>query len=415
MTQHEALEVLQSGRNVFLTGEPGAGKTFTINLFTDWMNEVGKDYAITASTGIAATHINGTTIHSWTGLGISREVNDQLLGKLNENRWLYQRLNQCDVLIIDEISMLDKVMINNIDYILRYMRDRNEPFGGLQIVFVGDFFQLPPVVKGEKAVEFAFESGAWKEADPIVCYLTEQHRQNDLEFLEILSAIRRGETTDAHKARLLECFKNNPNMLPELYTHNMDVDRINQEQLRKLTGEPHRFEMSGEGTPFLVSKLKDNCLSPEILDLKVGAAVMFTRNLFNPETKEAIYVNGTIGRVTGFSEMSGRPEVELIEDGSIVVPMPAKWEFEEKGHVVASITQIPLKLAWAITVHKSQGMSLDSASIDLSKTFEYGQGYVALSRVRSLGKLHLKGINDKVFLVHPKIIEQDKIFKSQSK
>lgn len=405
MTQDTALEILKSGRNVFLTGEPGSGKTHTVNRFIEWCRNNGRVYGVTASTGVAATHIGGQTIHAWTGLGIKRKMSDGAMANLLGNEYAVKRITGADVLIIDEVSMLDAVMIDNIDYVLQQFRGP-KPFGGMQVVFVGDFFQLPPVVRGEEDIKFAFESESWTAADPAICYLTEQHRQSDALFLEILSAMRAGTITKEHK-RLLKAAVRAQVPETRLFTHNEDVDRINEKELRKIEGDEHTFEMTSAGIPFLVSLLKKHCLAPETLRVKLGATVMFVRNNFDEG-----YVNGTIGKVVGFN-FNGTPIVET-KDGKRIVPEMAEWSFEENGRAKAVITQIPLRLAWAITVHKSQGMSLDEASVDLSRAFEYGQGYVAISRVRTLEGLHLEGLNAKAFEMHPKVIAQDKIFREAS-
>lgn len=403
MTQDRALEVLKSGVNVFLTGEPGAGKTHTINRFVEWLRAERQGYAITASTGIAATHIGGVTIHSWSGLGIADKVSDYLLQKLENDHFACKRIQSPSVLIIDEISMLDATFIDNLDKILRHMRGSEKPFGGIQVVFVGDFFQLPPVVK-EGPTRFAFESEAWEAAAPAVCYLTEQHRQSDPLFLEILSSMRAGTSTKAHKARLLECTRAER---PEtrLFTHNNDVDHINNRELRRIKGEEHLYRMEESGNEFLVRRLKTSCLAPEKLTLKVGARVMFVRNNF-----DIGYVNGTVGVVESF-DSDGLPVV-LTTDDRRLTPVMEEWRVEEYGVVKAYIRQIPLRLAWAITVHKSQGMSLDAASVDLTRAFEHGQGYVAISRVRSLEGLHLEGMNEKTFSMHPKVVAKDAEFRA---
>ena len=406
MTQDKALEILKTGRNVFLTGEPGAGKTHTIGRFVEWLDEEGLEYAITASTGIAASHLDGSTIHSWSGLGISRALEKKQLEAIGRKTYLVERVKLVRVLVIDEISMLDAVALNDINAILQTVHKNTKPFGGIQVVFVGDFFQLPPVSKyGSEPARFAFESESWLAAAPVVCYLTEQHRQSDTEFLEILTAMRAGSTTQAHKERLIACqLTGKPDT--QLFTHNADVDQLNKAELAKIKGKEHIFIMEQAGDPYLIETLKKSCLSPERLVLKVGAVVMFTRNNFN-----AGYVNGSIGKVVRFN--AGRPVVRLL-NGNTVAPDLAKWSIKQrKGDDRAFIKQIPLRLAWAITVHKSQGMSLDSALVDLSSTFEFGQGYVAISRVRTLQGLHLKGINEKAFLMHPKVVEQDAIFRQQ--
>lgn len=403
MKQARALEILQTGANAFLTGEPGAGKSYTVEQFKKWLDTQGKEYAITASTGIAASHIDGKTIHSWSGLGIRRGLNKEALDGVARNHWIVQKIKPVKVLVIDEISMLDAVVINDISNILQVVHNNKKPFGGIQVVFVGDFFQLPPVVKGNEERRFAFEAEAWIMANPQICYLTEQHRQSDGVFLEVLSAMRTCSITEEHKAILAGCL-NHKKPETRLYTHNADVDRLNSDELAKLTGKPHEYKMQEWGDEKLIETLKRNCISPEKLILKEGAVVMFTRNNF-----DAGYVNGSIGKVTGFSK-GGDPIVKL-QSGMTVRPELAEWTWTQRREVKAYIRQLPLKLAWAVTVHKSQGMSLDSAAIDLTSVFEFGQGYVAISRVRTLEGLCLKGLNDNVYMMHPKVVAQDAKFR----
>lgn len=408
MTQQRALEILKSGANVCLTGEPGAGKTYTINMFTEYLRENNISYAVTATTGIAATHINGVTIHSWTQLGIKDKLSPQDLDKILGNSYVADRIKYTRVLIIDEISMLDANTFENIERIISYVRNdifskESGPFGGMQVVFVGDFFQLPPVSRNGNA-KFAFESPLWKKIDLKYCYLHEQHRQQDLPFIEILTAMRKGTLTLNHKKILS---KKNKKEEPKtlLFTHNANVDQINQSHLDAIKSETVVFNMLSSGNTYLVSMLKKNCLSPETLELKVGAEVMFTRNNF-----EEGYVNGTIGTVTEFGTNNNFPIIQL-RDGREICVRTAEWSVERSD---AKISQFPLRLAWAITVHKSQGMSLDAAVVDLSQAFEYGQGYVAISRVRSLAGLFLEGANERAFEMHPRVIKQDKEFRALS-
>lgn len=411
MTQDEALAILKTGLNVFLTGEPGSGKTHTINRYVMWLRERGIEPAVTASTGIAATHIGGMTIHSWSGIGIKRDISDYDIELIQSREKTARRIVDAKVLIIDEISMLDAATLDSVDRVLRTLRRKTlrpeEPFGGLQVIFVGDFFQLPPVSQDHRT-QFAFESGAWQEANPVISYLNEQHRQDDGDFLDLLTAMRHGAFTRTHRMRLesrIGIFSKKE-VATRLYTHNENVDRINQESLRKLDEQGRQYQMTSRGSKALVEALKKNCLSPEVLELKIGARVMFTRNNF-----DAGFVNGTLGTVTGFSSL-GLPIVET-KEGSKTVDYEM-WEVMDANKIVAKITQIPLRLAWAITVHKSQGMSLDAAVIDLSSAFEYGQGYVAISRVRTLKGLFLEGFNDRALELHPKVAEADRGFRAYS-
>jgi nucleoside-triphosphatase THEP1 len=421
MTQNEALNILKTGANVFLTGEPGSGKTHTVNEYIDYLHSYNIEPAITASTGIAATHIGGMTIHSWSGIGIKNKLDKYDLDKIAGSEHISKRLRRTKILIIDEVSMLSAETLSMVDAVCREVKQSSEPFGGLQVVFVGDFFQLPPIVRMSREEDyqgllieespiarFACDSPAWERARPIVCYLTEQHRQDDRIFLSILSSIRSNDFDEEHMGHIEKrkiSHGSAPAGIPKLFSHNADVDRVNDDTLSKIESETRTFQMSSQGAPALVAALIKGCLSPEKLTLKAGASVMFTKN--NPREG---FVNGTLGTVIGFSRTSGHPQVKT-KNGMTIEVAPLEWVVEENGVVRARIVQVPLRLAWAITVHKSQGMSLDAAVMDLSQVFEFGQGYVALSRVRRLSGLHLLGWNQRTFQVHPEILAKDESFR----
>jgi ATP-dependent DNA helicase PIF1 len=414
MRQEDALNILKTGRNVFLTGEPGAGKTYTINAYVTYLKTRGIGVAITASTGIAATHINGMTVHSFSGIGINKYLSPADLRAIAVKKKVADRIKAAKVLVIDEISMLDARTLDLIDAVCKAIKEPFLPFGGLQIIFVGDFFQLPPVSRGGEPIpEFAYRSYAWQQAAPVVCYLSEQHRQEDAAFLGILSAMRRNTVTEDHRALLLERSVSNGSGkklegVTKLFPHNADVDRMNEMELKKIKGDHKTFKMAGHGAPPLIEQLKRGCLSPDVLTLKKGAQVMFTKNAqFNG------YVNGTTGEVYSFQHGTGYPMVKL-RSGMIVTVEPTDWKIESNGKILASIAQIPLRLAWAITVHKSQGMSLDAAYVDLSGAFAFGQGYVALSRVRTLSGLSLGGLNARAFEVDASVLEADETFRNAS-
>lgn len=422
MTQNEALSILKTGANVFLTGEPGAGKTHTINSYVKYLREHDIEPAITASTGIAATHISGMTIHSWSGIGIKETLTEYDLDKIAASEYINRRVRKTKVLIIDEISMLRAETLSMVDAVCREIRQNPEPFGGIQVVLVGDFFQLPPIEKRyekekqieliqERKMRFAYESETWRKLAPVICYLSEQYRQDDKDFLEILSAIRHDTFKKKHHAKLKERHykeKKFPENITKLFSHNVDVDQVNEDMLSKIEGDLKEFEMDSTGKDFLVANLKKGCLSPEKLFLKKGAVIMCTKN--NPKER---FVNGTLGIVEEFDSYSSNPIIKT-RSGRKIEITPMDWTVEENGKVKAKITQIPLRLAWAITVHKSQGMSMDAAVMDLSDVFEFGQGYVALSRVRRLSGLYLLGMNSLALKVHPQILEQDNVFRAES-
>ncbi len=443
MTQSEALTILKTGANVFLTGEPGSGKTHTINEYVKYLHAHAITPAITASTGIAATHIGGMTIHSWSGLGIRTELDRYALDKIATTEYVAKRIHQTKVLIIDEISMLHSNMLTMIDRVIREVKGTDEPFGGMQVILVGDFFQLPPISKenGSRGIsktrksifdeteftydfsentkpalpeldsDFAFKSSSWASLKPVVCYLTEQHRQDDDVYLSVLSAIRSNKFDSTHQSYLEERIvtdSNLPEAMTRLFSHNANVDELNNTMLKGLASVAHTYTMSSQGKEALVASLKKGCLSPEELTLRVGAKVMCTKN-----NQNAGFVNGTLGVIIDFEKGSLSPIIKTTSGKQITIE-PQTWSIEENGKIRASISQIPLRLAWAITVHKSQGMSLDEALMDLRDIFEYGQGYVALSRVRRLSGLHIIGWNEKTFKVHPEILKVDEMLRTQS-
>jgi len=407
MNQTQAFKILKSGANVFLTGSAGTGKTFLLNKFIKYLKDEQIKAGITASTGIASTHIGGTTIHSWSGIGIAKDIDDPKIKKFLKRRSpKWKEIRDTKVLIIDEISMLDSERLSLIDRVCREIKDPFLPFGGIQLVVCGDFFQLPPINDGiEEKSQLAYNSPVWRKARFKVCYLEKQYRQDDKEFINILNDIRSNRAT----VKTLEKINTRLNQnidgyekVTKLYSHNRNVDNINSLELSKIEEAEKEYEMAYKGPEKLVEILKKGCLAPEILKLKKGAIVMFVKNNF----KEG-YVNGTLGTVIGFE--NDFPIVKTIK-GNRVIAMKAEWDFEKNDEVLASIYQIPLRLAWAITIHKSQGMSLDAAEIDLSKSFDYGMGYVALSRVRRLSSIKLMGINENALKVNQEITEKDKEF-----
>jgi ATP-dependent exoDNAse (exonuclease V) alpha subunit len=409
MQQETALRILKTGRNVYITGAAGSGKTHLLGQYIAYLRAHNVGIGVTASTGIAATHLAGMTIHSWAGLGIKDFLSEWDLDALTQRQPLVKRLERTDVLIIDEVSMLRPEILDMVDQVARTLKRVAQPFGGMQVVLSGDFFQLPPVVQGGGEEVFADTAQAWREGDFRVCYLTEQFRQEGGRLLRILNDIRDGETSiesrDALHERLIPATQRTKNTVV-LHTHNKDVDTRNALELEKIRGDSVVYEMTCTGRPQLVEALKKSVLAPAELTLKVGARVMFVKN--SPEHE---YANGTLGEVIS---LDGEYPLVRTHAGKKIIARPVSWETVDDASVLASVTQVPLRLAWAITIHKSQGMSLDSVEVDLSKAFAPGQGYVALSRARTLDGLVLRGINATALHVHPYVRDRDEQLQGES-
>ncbi len=410
MKQGIALEVMLSGESVLLTGPAGAGKTFVLNQLIRLAKSQGKHVSVTATTGLAATHLGGTTIHSWSGIGVSDSLHSGFVDNIAKGR--REIIEKTDILIIDEISMLHDFRLDMVDEICRIVRKKDEPFGGIQIVMSGDFFQLPPINRGDsRAGGFVVSSKVWQELDPTICYLEEQHRQDDEVLLDILNSLRGGELRRHHAQKLLDRVGIEPlpdEILTELHTVNVDVDQINEAKLDELEGDEIFYTQSTIGSDNYVENLQRSVLAPATLRLKKGALVMAVKN-----STERKYANGSLGVVMEFESGTEYPVVEF-KSGKIVTMLPDTWELRDGDKKRASITQIPLRLAWAITVHKSQGMTLDAARIDLRKAFVEGMGYVALSRVKNLNNLYLTGINQMALRVSEDAQQIDSLLRDKA-
>ena len=393
MLQSEAMAILNAGANVFLTGAPGAGKTHVLNEFIRNARAEGASVAVTASTGIASTHINGQTIHSWSGIGVATALTEPLLKLIRSRR--RRKIQDTDILVIDEVSMLHAWLFDMApapEFVAareRYAKAGRNPEG------------------------FVTESLVWPELNPTVCYLTEQHRQDTGELLTVLTDIRQGRVDDGDRMALASRLGLEPvagEVAVHLFPVNRQADGLNDLRLAQIENDEHGFYAESAGPVNLVDRLKKNMLAPEHLVLKTGAAVMALRNDADHQ-----YVNGSIGTVRGFAPESkgGWPIVEF-ENGNIVTMKQASWEMMDGETVLASVKQVPLRCAWAITIHKSQGMTLDRAVMDLRRTFAPGMGYVALSRVERLDGLYLGGINDRAFLVSPDAVMLDSVLRRRS-
>ncbi len=410
--QNTALNILKTGNNVFITGSAGTGKTYLLNQFTFYLKSRKIIPTIVAPTGIAASHLQGQTIHSFFSLGIRSEIDDYYIESLLEKKYLQTRFSKLKVLIVDEISMVSPEMFSSMDRILRAFKKNDAPFGGVQTILSGDFFQLPPISKVYKEKRFAWQSPSWRELQLKTCYLQKKFRQDDNVLISILDEIRSGKVSNNSYDILNSRYHKDLGVgftPTKLYTHNVDVDRINNEELSKINNPAIGFKYKSEGAAKNIEKIFKSSLVLEEISLKKDAVVMFIKN-----NHELGYVNGTTGVVVDFDKETRLPVVKT-SYGSLIKLALEDWTIEnDSGNIVAKISQIPLKLAWAITIHKSQGMTLDSAEIDLSKTFEVGQGYVALSRIKNIDGLRLMGLNDLALSVDPLILHIDDRIKAAS-
>jgi ATP-dependent DNA helicase PIF1 len=440
--QLEAYQAIQDGKSIFLTGPGGTGKSYLLNLvYTRLPKQTGRSISLTALTGCAAIllHPKAKTIHSWAGIGLGSEPVATLYANVKKSHKSYKRWITTDVLVIDEISMMTPELFEKLDELGRKLR-RNEsvPFGGLQIVLVGDFYQLPPVVRESSQTRFVFESPLWKKMDLFTKELTQIVRQKDSVFQTVLNEARRGELTKGSmkilKKRIGLDYKSLTIQPTMLFLRRAQVDTINMTHLKKLTTEFHTFKASTQFEAIqMISEQsrKDPHLqaaitkfdgmapyTPELI-LAVGAQVMLMTNL----KSEAGLVNGSRGVVIGFGLPPSLDEKEkkdpLIQaqvDKKLLLPvvrfMNGKeemikmhvWDVPETVGIKRA--QIPLKLAYAITIHKSQGSTLDCALIDVGgQTFEYGQAYVALSRVKDLESLYIHDLDPGAFRAHPRVKE----------
>jgi ATP-dependent DNA helicase PIF1 len=396
--QAEVVEAFCEGKNLFVTGGAGSGKSYLLNFLKRNFSQYGLE--ITASTGIAAVNIGGSTIHSWAGIGLANMPVEQIIenifsAKLSRVR---RKIIQAKALAIDEISMIASDTLEIIDQVLRAVRQNDAPMGGLQILFFGDFLQLPPIKRNEQNIDFSFQSKTWRSLDLKVFKLEEIFRQKDQKFINVLNNLRFGKiTADDRKALESRINARDENLAIRptiLTTHNAKVEKINETELKKIP----QLEMAAQaeyfGDVYKVEFLKKNCIASDILRLKVGAQVMMIKNTYQ---KEGI-INGSLGIIKDFSAKKNYPLVEFA-NGKIITISPEEWLIERFDEVTktmkteAGVKQIPLILAWAMTIHKSQGLTLDKISCDLSDIFSPGQAYVALSRARSLEGIFIESIN----------------------
>jgi ATP-dependent DNA helicase PIF1 len=400
--QKSVIEAFEAGKNIFVTGGAGSGKSYLLNFLKRNYGQLGLE--VTASTGIAAVNIGGSTIHSWAGIGLANMPVEMIVENILSAKFtrVRRRIRQVRALAIDEVSMISAEVFEILDKVFRAVRENNLPMGGVQMLLFGDFLQLPPINRGGNNFNFCFNSDSWKKLNLEVFVLEEIFRQSDKKFIKILNNLRFGKLDEGDREALnsrLKVEDKNSAIRPTiLTTHNVKVEKINETELKKIP-RPEIFHQ-GEyfGLPDKIEFLKKNCMAPEFLKLKVGAQVMMIKNTYQ---KEGV-INGSLGIIKDFSPKKSYPLVEF-SNGKILTIAPEEWvieKFDEERKMIiteAGVSQVPLILAWAMTIHKSQGLTLDKISCDLSDVFSPGQAYVALSRARSLEGIFIESINfDKI-------------------
>ena len=407
--QKEAYNLILNGQNIFLTGMSGSGKSFLIKKFyKEYKNY--KNIGMTSTTGVSAILINGSTLHSFLGIGLGKEECDVLYLKILNNKKNKKKWIELKTLIIDEISMLSPELFDKLERLARLIRKNDKPFGGIQLILTGDFCQLPCI----ESEDFCFEAKSWEKCIDKTIYLTDIFRQSDVAFQTCLNEIRLGEISENTiamlKSRVGAKLENEHGIIPtKIYSLNVNVDEENEKQLNKLLEKDENLEffeyeleynIVDKKLKFVEEKIKKICIAPKILQICKGAQVMLVYNI----DLEAKLANGSRGIVIGFENETNLPIVKFLTGESRVVDYQT-WKIEENGSTLLTITQIPLKVAFAISTHKSQGITLDYAEIDLKDIFEYGQAYVIISRVTSLEGLSIKNLDiDKIF-ANPKAIE----------
>ncbi|XP_004466702.1 ATP-dependent DNA helicase PIF1 [Dasypus novemcinctus] len=398
--QAAVLRVVLKGQSVFFTGSAGTGKSYLLKHILGSLPPTGT--VATASTGVAACHIGGTTLHAFAGIGSGQAPLAQCVA-LAQRPGVRQSWLNCQRLVIDEISMVEADLFDKLEAVARAVRQQNKPFGGIQLIICGDFLQLPPVTKGSQPPQFCFQAKSWRRCVPVTLELTEVWRQADQTFVSLLQAVRLGrcskEVTRQLRATAAHKVGRDGIVATRLCTHQDDVALTNQRRLQELPGEMHSFEAM-DSDPDQAQTLDAQCPASRLLQLKLGAQVMLVKNL----AVSRGLVNGARGVVVGFeAEGRGLPQVRFL-CGVTEIIRADRWTVQAAGGQLLSRRQLPLQLAWAISIHKSQGMSLDCVEISLGRVFASGQAYVALSRARSLQGLRVLDFDPMVVRCDPRVL-----------
>lgn len=397
-SQKEALDVLENETsNVFLTGFAGTGKSFLISQFLQNKDQ-RNEYPVLGSTGVAALLLGGRTFHSYFGLGFASHSMEQTIKQACENRNVGSRLRKAKAIIIDEISMISGQLLTAAEKIARHFLEPSENWGGLRVIVVGDFAQLPPVERGNQK-PWAFLFPVWEESrfQPLV--LKENTRVEDEAFMEILNKIRYGKVDSEVEKFLNEKKMASPRTTTtRLFPLRNQVFEYNIERLEEMNGDAFSIPTVYSGSEPYLSSIKKNSPVDEVLHLKKGATVMIRMN--DPMLR---YVNGTIGKVDEYDRAEDKLKIQVRNRVYEFEKVAFSW-MDGQGEIRAKAVNFPIQLSWATTIHKSQGATLDSAWIDLTRFWEAGQAYVAVSRVRNSDDLIIQDWNSKSIKADPAVM-----------
>lgn len=416
--QLQVFDAIERRESVFITGSAGTGKTKLIEEVIKSLRKIygKKEVCVTASTGVVACALGGQTLHSFAGVGLAEADADILLSRVLDNKRVSKRWKMVKALVVDEISMVEGELFDKLEYIARMIREKDEPWGGIQLVVSGDFLQLPPVNVGKNSGRgkvFAFEADSWEHSFQLQVGLNTVFRQSDPELIRLLQGIRSGEL-DTEGLELLEkrrCSQEPEETVVRLFPRITDVNQVNEMRLKRLGEKIIAYEAFDTGDKPWIGQL-DRGMAPKKLQLCKGARVMLTKNL-NVKGK---LVNGATGTIMGFrivvegdiAKICGGKLLPIVkfDSGGEKMIEPATWNVMVGDRKCATRLQLPLILAWAMSIHKSQGMTLDRLHTNLSEAFGFGMIYVALSRLRSLDGLSFSSdLHPSKIRAHPKVLE----------
>ena len=426
--QKDAISRMKQGQNVFLTGGGGTGKSYVLEHYIAYIkNKYREDckrfLGITSLTGSSALLIGGTTIHSFSGIGVSKSDENRIIETISKRKYIKNRWKELKTLIIDEISMMTPRTLRLLNKLAQFIRKNTLPFGGIQMIFSGDFCQLSPILEQHllHTMDYCFETPEWKDANIYTVYFKQIHRQSDLEFIETLQKIRLGvsdqETSSVLMSRFKKALDNKNGILPtQLYPTRDKANCVNNSFLENLKQkhQTHMFSLNINVEP--MGNSDERIYNVEILEQKVLSQTPIPKNIELCKDLQVILVvnlciddglvNGSKGIITDFDE-KGFPIVTFL-NGKVRVINPYTWDIEENGMLVKAVG-IPLILGYGCTIHRSQGMTIELAIIDIGNNIfigngGYGQVYVALSRVRSLAGLCILNFDPNRIRCHPKVI-----------